>query len=140
MKKLEDIPKQEIFNVPKGYFDNLPNVVQSRIEKKNAHTLQPNFRIAWGYALPVVVMLAIGAFWFTSTNKQTPDSEIMLAEVSTEDLIIFLNIAEISTDELLENELLDDVDATQIENEVYQYNFDTNDRESIIDELDLNTL
>ncbi len=140
MKKLEDIPKQEIFNVPEGYFDKLPNIVQSRIEQKHAHTLQPNFKIVWLYALPLIVLLAIGSFWFISIKNQTPSSEIMLAEISTEDLIIFLNSTEISTDELLENELLDGVDATQIESEVYQQNFDTKDLESIMDEIDLNTL
>ena len=31
MKKLEDIPKKEIFDVPDGYFEKLPGKIQARI-------------------------------------------------------------------------------------------------------------
>ena len=52
MKKLEDIPKQNIFEVPDGYFDKLPSVIQARIAKPEPKFWQlPAFR----YAMPLLI-------------------------------------------------------------------------------------
>ena len=35
MKKLEEIPKKEVFKVPEGYFENLPGIIQARVAQQN---------------------------------------------------------------------------------------------------------
>ena len=133
MKKLEDIPKKEIFTVPDGYFEMLPGVIQSRIAEK-----QPQSRLAVSfglrYALPVVVLLAIGAFWYTSLAP-TDDAETILSAVDTESLVAYLDESEISTDELLDIANLDNVDAEGIEAAVYTLPVSDEDADDLMNDL-----
>ena len=132
MKKLEDIPKKHPFNAPEGYFDKLPGVIQSRIaQESGVKESTPYFRFALRYALPVVV-LAIAAVIYLMPQKQN-DVDSLLASVSTEAMVIYLEESELTTDELLNNWILDDASVEAIEAEVY---FNLNDLENI-DDLDI---
>lgn len=132
MKKLDDIPKKHPFNAPEGYFDKLPGVIQSRIaQESNVKESTPYFRFAIRYALPVVV-LAIAAVIYLMPQKQD-DVDSLLASVSTEAMVIYLEESELTTDELLNNWILDDASVEAIEAEVY---FNLNDLENI-DDLDI---
>src|SRR5262245_33690840 len=119
MKKLEDIPKKEFFNVPEGYFENLPTVVQSRIAgQKKEKALRPVFSYALRYALPVVILGVIGYFWLGPKSNPT-DAESILATIDTEDLVAYINESDLTTEELLESVQLDENDVDQIEGEIY---------------------
>ncbi len=130
MKKLEDIPKNHPFKVPDGYFDRLPGIIQARVaEKSGVKETKPYFRYAVQYALPVVVLAIVAVIYLIPTSSQ--DVDTMLASVSTEELVVYLEQSEITTEELLDEMDLDSESVEAIESEVY-----FNDIENL-DELDL---
>ena len=46
MKKLEDIPKKQNFEVPEGYFEKLPGIIQSRVTQQHKEK-------SWGFDAPL---------------------------------------------------------------------------------------
>ncbi|MBS1976998.1 MAG: hypothetical protein JST46_06480 [Bacteroidetes bacterium] len=111
MKRLEDIPKKDIFEAPEGYFDRLPSVIQSRVTTESSRwTLfaQP----VWKYALSLA-FLAAGLYWFM-LRPATKSPEQMLASVDTASLIAYLNESDMSTEELMESVPLDNKDVDEI--------------------------
>lgn len=125
MKKLEDIPKKQVFEVPDGYFDKLASTIQSRVAEKETRRATTIFALplVLRYALPALVLAAVGIFWFQNTSGQK-DAESILASVSTEDLVAYLNDSEISTEELVNAAEFDSDDLDDIESEVYQLHFE----------------
>jgi hypothetical protein len=138
MKKLEDIPKKQVFDVPEGYFEKLTSTIQARVaekESRRAITLL-SLPAVIRYALPALVLVAVGIFWFQNNASQT-DAESILASVSTEDLVAYLNDSEISTDELMNAAEFDEEDLDDIESEVYKLHFEDLDLEDMqLDETD----
>jgi hypothetical protein len=141
MKKLEDIPKKEIFSVPDGYFERLPSILQSRLAEHHQPSWKtsPVFRYSVRFAIPVLVLLAAGIFWYTRQLGGT-DAEMILASVETEDLMVYLQESDLSTEELMDHLPLDADDADDIQDAVYELNFGDNELEEIIDDVDLNRL
>lgn len=135
--KLEDIPKKEIFTTPDGYFDMLPGVIQGRVTKQ-ARTTRPAWQYSVRYALPAVLFVAAGILWYT---RETSAQDI-LAGVATEELISYLEESEgLSTEELLDTNLLDAEDAQSIEQEVYNLDLSDDVLDALEDNLnDLNSL
>ena len=137
MKKLEDIPKNHPFKVPEGYFDKLPGMIQARIaEKSDVKEAKPYFRYALQYALPVVVLAIVAVIYLVPPTTQNADT--LLASVSTDELVAYLEESEITTEELLEEMTLDNESVEAIESEVY-FNFDELENFDELD-LDLNNL
>ena len=137
MKKLEDIPKNSPFKVPEGYFDRLPGMIQARIaEKSDVKEAKPYFRYALQYALPVVVLAIVAVIYLVPPATQNVDT--LLASVSTDELVAYLEDSEITTEELLEEMTLDNESVEAIESEVY-FNFDELENFDELD-LDLNNL
>jgi hypothetical protein len=137
MKKLEDIPKNHPFKVPEGYFDRLPGVIQARIaEKSEVKEAKPYFRYALQYALPIIILAVVAVIYFVPKDGQ--DVDTMLASVSTEELVAYLEDSEITTEELLEEMTLDDESVEAIESQSY-FNLDGLENFDELD-LDLNNL
>jgi len=114
MKKLEDIPKTNIFEVPEGYFEKLPGIIQSRVAKPDP-TLW--FTPTWKFALPILAFIAVGIFWFTS---QTGDSlEQQLASIQTEQLIAYLDDGDLTMEELAETVTWSETDLNELEEKVF---------------------
>lgn len=105
MKKLEDIPKKTIFEVPEGYFDKLPGVIQSRIAEKSPVREQASyFALSLRYALPAIVLIAASVFVYqTYYNNQPSDVESILASVDSQDLVDYLDEDEVSMEDILED-------------------------------------
>ena len=121
MKKLEKIPKNNIFEVPDGYFNKLPLKIQARIEAKNPMPeQQPWLRYSLRYALPMFVFALTLIFIF---KPKVDATEKILASVSTEELVAYLEVDSFSTDELLAQYAFDEASADAIEQEVY-FSFD----------------
>ncbi len=112
MKKLEDIPKNNIFEVPEGYFDKLSGIIQSRIAPaKPVEESHSFFVLALRYAIPIVVIAMAGIFIFQNYQSGPSDSESLLASVSNEELISYLMDGDdVSTEELLEGIDVNDID------------------------------
>jgi hypothetical protein len=138
MKELENIPKREVFKVPDGYFESLPEKIQARISKPAEH---PGFvlRYRLQYALPVIILLTAGIYWFLSIQNPK-DAASILASVKTEELIAYLSESELTTDDLLEQVELNEEDIQNIESEIYELGFGTEYLEEIIDDFNIENI
>lgn len=137
MKKLEDIPKKEIFEVPESYFENLPGRMRKRIDEgRSSKETSFVFRYKLQYVMPVIMLLAAGVYWFTD-NNQPRNLETVLASIETQDLIAYLNETDLNSYELLDNVTLTDSIALDVESEVYQLQFDDETLEGLIENFEL---
>lgn len=140
MKKLEEIPKKEVFKVPEGYFEKLPGIIQSRVAVEHKNGVRPVFSFALRFALPAILLAAVGIFWLNREQVATTPESI-LASIQTEDLVAYLNTADLTTEELLDHVILDTEDANEIEQEVYGLDLSTEaDVDDLLNEIDLNSL
>lgn len=132
MKRLEDIPKKNIYQVPEGYFDRLPGVIQSRVTESKR-----SYQFTWGvavrYALPVFIGLAAGIFWYQS-NRSVEDK---LEKIDVEQLAYFLEDSDFTTEELTETVTWSEDDMMELEESVYStLEIPTDDLGDWIEELD----
>lgn len=111
MKKLDDIPKKNIFEVPDGYFDRLPLKIQAKVETATTTHSLAVWNLALRYALPVVIVAVALVYYFKPKSYQT---EELLAEISNEHLVAFLSESEINEHELLEIANFNESDADSL--------------------------
>ena len=136
MKKLEDIPKKQVFEVPDGYFEKLPGIIQSRVTKTSVQEhWSPFYRYGLRFALPAVLLLAFGIFWYQHSQENN-SAEGILASIQTEDLVAYLGESDLTTEELLDEVHLNDDDANQIEESVYEFQLEDSDIEEIFNEIE----
>jgi hypothetical protein len=114
MKKLEDIPKKNIFEVPDGYFEKLPGIIQSRVAKPEPIRL---WVTSLKYALPILAIMAVGIFWFAGQTEKSFDEQ--LAGIQTEQLIAYLNDSDLQIDNLSETVSWSEIDLTELEDKVF---------------------
>jgi hypothetical protein len=135
MKRLEDIPKKNIFEVPEGYFDDLPSVIQARAFGESAAPRRTFAVYALRYALPVVLIAVFGIIWqLNRGDSGYQDPEEILATIDTPSLVAYLENSEVTTDELLESITLSQDDIEEIENQVYEIDFQQDNLNDLIDE------
>lgn len=132
MKKLEDIPKKDFFSAPDGYFDSLPQRVAVRLEKK-PKPYATAVRYSLQYALPLVV-LAVGLFWFLQSANQ--NAEKLLADVETTELVSYLAEADVSYEDFMDEVKPDREEATALEQEVFGLQWNDNEVDALLNELD----
>lgn len=135
MKKLEDIPKKQIFEVPDGYFEKLPGIIQSRVANSPTKSWKPAVRYSLQFGIPVIILCIAGIFWFTQPQGNA-SAENILASIQTEDLVSYLSEADITTDELLDHVELDVEDASTIEASVYQFPLTDTELEELFNDID----
>lgn len=138
--KLEDLPKKQVFNIPDGYFDALPEKIQSRISAQKSE-VKLNFFLQYRlqYILPVVVVLMVAVAWFSSTPKAN-DVSTMLASVETQDMISFLTDSDLTTDDLLDDGSFDTDDADEIETEVYNLHLGDDGLDELLEEIEIENI
>ncbi|MBS1508980.1 MAG: hypothetical protein JSS79_20245 [Bacteroidetes bacterium] len=112
MKKLDDIPKQNIFEVPDGYFDRLPMKIQSRIEASRPAPATAKWSLALRLALPALILI-VGVIYFLNP-KVSGGTEDLLASINTENLIAYLDESDLTESELLEAVKFDEIDADSL--------------------------
>ena len=139
--KLEDIKKKNIYTVPDKYFDQLPTRIQSRVNEKNPVSwLSWNWSLTYKLAAPAIAIILMVIYFGRTDNYSTQDTDTILAQVSTEDIIAYLEFTDITTDDIIEN-----VDFTDIELDFYEdgpiiqeFNeMDEEDMELLLDEYGL---
>ena len=104
--KLENLPRENMFKVPDGYFDELPGIIQERITQKPVSsnwweiyfTPANRWKVALVTAIVALVLVFSGVF---NSNNFEGSVEEILAEVSLEDLIEYVEYSDITTDEIL---------------------------------------
>ncbi|MGE0773170.1 MAG: hypothetical protein AB7K37_15780 [Cyclobacteriaceae bacterium] len=115
MRKLDEIEKKSIFEVPEGYFDKLPGMIQSRIEAtKPQPVCVPYYRLALRYALPVAAVVFAVLVIFRNGDDLSASPEELLSSVSTEELAIYLTESGVSTEMLLEEVDFDEADLLEL--------------------------
>ncbi|HEV8512281.1 MAG TPA: hypothetical protein VGQ59_03360 [Cyclobacteriaceae bacterium] len=133
MKKLEDIPKKSIFEVPDGYFERLPLKIQAKVETSLEMHSMPVWNLALRYALPVVIAAVAMVYYFKPTSYQT---EELLSEVSNEHLVAYLSESEINEHDLLEIVNFNESDADSLSqhlNDTLLGDFDVNEFKGVLE-------
>ena len=102
---LNKVEKKHIYQVPDKYFDELPGIIQAKVAKKPPFYQTSAFRIGFRYAFPVACLLVIGIYlgFFRGQNQPSQSFEALIAEVSYEDLVAYLENSDISTEEIIAN-------------------------------------
>ena len=101
MKNFKDIKKDsEIYKVPENYFESF----QAKMSDMTAgNAAAPGFMVTYGkklaYAIPVLLILLVAVF--ISTNEENNDPLLALTEISTVDLVNFLEEDGITESELI---------------------------------------
>jgi len=111
-KKLHGIPKRNIFTVPDGYFNNLPSIIQARTKEKESILSLPVFVGSLKYAIPAILIIIAVAIWIQSDNQSV--TEQLLAEISTEEIIDYMQDSKMTSYELAEILQLSGEELTQI--------------------------
>lgn len=135
MKKLEDIPKKNIFETPEGYFGQLPSRVQARISSGKTGMQRSWALLAVRYALPVFLAVVVFTAWQLNTRSvHSAGYEEILASVDTNALVAYLEDNGITTDDLLQPLNVTQDDVIEIEDEVYDISFEEADLDELLDE------
>ncbi|MFN8689865.1 MAG: hypothetical protein ACK5XL_07680, partial [Cyclobacteriaceae bacterium] len=121
MKKLDDIPKKNVFDVPDGYFEKLPGVIKSRVEKPERQANWNTWLIT-RVAVPVLLLVGAGIFWFSQPQRITgyADIEYELGQIDQEQLSLFLDDNELLNEELMEAVIWSEDDLRALEEQVYE--------------------
>lgn len=136
MKNLDDIPRKNPFDVPDGYFDELPARIQKRIQgRKQDHPLPMVRVIRYAAAAFVLTLVAYVWVWRGSDGMPGQSPEAMLASLETADLVAYLEDGEFTTDELLDDIEFSDDDAARIEDAVFNLDLGDVDLNALTDEI-----
>ena len=136
--KPEEMEKKNIFKVPDGYFENLPMAIQARIERKKGWWETPVFISALKYAIPALVILMIAFFTIRQqAGIESPDA--LIAEVSTQDLIYFLEDSDITVEEILNNLNLQEIEfqLSPEDSGILELELDSGDLQEFYEEYEL---
>ena len=135
MKKLDDIPKKNIYEVPDGYFDQLALKIQSRTEVISPTRSVSKWSLALRYALPAIIIGAALVFIFRPKSVQ--DTEQLLASIPTEHLAAYLDDSDVSEQDLLEIIKFNETDAdslnVQVQEEYLLNDFDESEYKSVLE-------
>ncbi|MPR32295.1 hypothetical protein [Salmonirosea aquatica] len=101
--RLDDLERHVPFEVPDGYFDKLPAIIQARIPA----TPERRPWVSWSWqrsaALAAAMSLIIALVWFTYPQQQGPLGSERLSQVSNEAILEYLADENISYYDLSEN-------------------------------------
>jgi len=106
MKKkinLEDLERKDIFAAPEGYHDKLAGRIQKRIAEQQVESERPVYQLASKkvyYVAASVAILFIAAIIMLRTPKETSSPQNMLAEVSTDAMIEYLQMSDVGVTEI----------------------------------------
>lgn len=106
MKKhrLEDINKSQVFtDPPEGYFDKLPGILQARTANKTVKTA----RFYWVGALKLIpaaaaIVLIVLYSGLLNQKESAPGFEEMLSEVTSDDILQYLEELDLTSEEILD--------------------------------------
>lgn len=129
-RSLDEIKNSNPFTVPEGYFDSLTGRIQARIQVVEPKQ-RPIFISVLKWSM-VPAMVLVGFIWYMSNpTSLTPDE--LLAEVSNEEIMYYLDQSGLDESELI-TLLGDDADfSTGLEG----IELDENGLQDLLDEYDL---
>jgi hypothetical protein len=133
MKKLEQIPKKEVFQVPEGYFEELPAQIRKKIDADKSPIWygRPQFRIALAY-ITIILAIIFSVVHFSATELLIQEE---LSEISDERLINYLESADISLVDIIEEISIDEDTYLEIMKENFTFDSDKIEEEILLNLL-----
>jgi hypothetical protein len=102
--KLEDLDRKDIFTTPEGYFDQLPGRIHERMALQETKDDRPVYRLVpkrvYYIAASVAVFLIATVLVLREPKETTTSAQNMLAEVSTEAMIEYLEMSDVSVTDI----------------------------------------
>jgi hypothetical protein len=90
----KDIPKKDPFKAPKGYFESFPEKIQQSRQREKERELNFNWKIIkYASAASVAILITFLIGYRNIPDRKTP--EALLMEVSTADLLAYLELTEV---------------------------------------------
>lgn len=139
---LISIPKYNPFEVPAGYFDELPSIIQEKAATREKDTLslkewiiqllKPNF------VFPVAVIIIIAIAAIHVVDKQQPLKKDFTADFSLEDQLYAIDES-LLVDLLSKNDSKKDIAQSSIDDRISTYLIDNNVDEAVLN-IDDNTI
>jgi len=113
--RLDDLKKETPFSVPDGYFEKLPQIIQSRIVSEPVR--QPLIRWSWQRSLGLVSAMAMifVLIWVTVPERQGSLGQGPLSDISDASIVDYLEDQNISYYDLSEHHVVQkafDTDST----------------------------
>ncbi|MCE7043421.1 ash family protein [Dyadobacter sp. CY312] len=113
--RLDDLKKETPFSVPDGYFDKLPQIIQSRIVSEPAR--KPLVGWSWQRSVSLVSAMALilVLVWVTVPERQGALGEGPLTDISDASIVAYLEDQDISYYDLSEHKVVQkafDTDST----------------------------
>jgi hypothetical protein len=101
--KLKDLSKKDPFQAPDGYFDTLQDRIDRRIgNAKQGRVIQVNWRYI-GYAVAASVTLLVAVLiGIRNPGEQRPTVEDLIAEISFDDCLAYLETSDIEIEEIVQ--------------------------------------
>ena len=134
-KKLDDMkPIKHPFKVEDGYFDELTKNIQNKVSpEKEVSTV---FKWQWVLA-PVMILVITFFIWLNLDQSTNPNSQELIAQVSTTDIITYLEYSDLSEQDLL---MLTNDETLQDLSDIDEINLEEPDLEDLMNNFDLNDL
>ena len=130
--KLDDIKKENVFQTPPGYFEDLPSIIQAKAmnSQKEAWWLTTLQLPVVKFALPAILVVLLVVFRGSLVTQEATIAEgsvmELMADLSTEELYTYVmdhtdvthaDLLEMATDHQIEFELEEDKSAIEIDEE-----------------------
>jgi len=118
-KKLDEIPKKKFFQVPEGYFDNLEQKIQDRINVSGESKVVPFYaEHRWKLVgLAAAASIALMLMFLPALQNQSNVSEVdqLLAQISAEDCLAYLEFSELDIEEIIDSTPSAEIDSALVD-------------------------
>ena len=139
MKKIniENIERKLPFDVPEGYFDELPRQIQNRVQENEGRY----FSINWSWkrtALAGIAASIIGVLlWVTYPQKQYTLEEESLSRVNNQEIVNYLKSNYLSQQEISDETQVSEFDTDSDDVILQELTIDDDDLKKAIQEQDI---
>ncbi len=145
--KLSEISKENLFEVPEGYFEELQQSIHKRITEESSDTktilFVPGFNWQTSLIAATLTLIAVVYSTFQQVNV-TQDPQQILAEVSVDDILEYIDYSDLTTSDILavvnfeENEIdkfieddiqllnTDEIESIDIDEFIYEFDLEEN--------------
>lgn len=93
------------FEVPNNYFNELPSIIQARAivsdKKKNFSFGFARENVKWVLVPALIALLIVSYSIFFNKDVESFNTEELISQVSSKDLVAYLESSELSTDEII---------------------------------------
>ena len=101
---LEALKKEQIFRVPEGYFQDLPQIIQARVQhnRKARPVWMPGKLAVLQYAVPALMLILVAIILIPKFSEPEAPAEI-IAQVDDEAIMYYLqNEVDLTAEEIIE--------------------------------------